>query len=517
MSWQVNNGPLEPVPQQMLTDLRSACGVNDPAADATTNVAQLALRGSRSGSDSSDGAVHSAGSSGNDSPPAVRGTPPAVQELTQQQMMQLLHQQQEQMQQIQQQNQMLMQQMAAQSANKPLPRAPATSSSSSSNPRLDAALARASQARAAALEQQARLAPLFASTPASAAASTSTPGAPATSEKQTYPILHDPSTIPPAERVTFDGRDYRIPGLVRQINGDEIEIRLSNNTTDRVNLRGLCTVEITEDRGFWTYEIHRLMRSPHMPYDTIVAIMDSFLPNDKINLVDGHYEPLLRVAAGARGPGYDKATKGIRKNDGQTEQTVVGYLLARKADPNLCQQKSPNDGNEYEPLTALHTASYRKDTLICEQLLRAGAKVDGLLPRGKTPLHCAADYGNVDVAKLLISWGANLEAQNQVGETPLFLAANSSQELVKLLVFGFKTKTYSLHDGQVISSRDEKFIQADVTTKIPAHNGCTPLDFIHWRNFDKAIVNKMKERGAKRSKGSSGGVMGTLKSAFGRK
>ncbi|MCB1119519.1 MAG: ankyrin repeat domain-containing protein [Chlamydiia bacterium] len=319
--------------------------------------------------------------------------------------------------------------------------------------------------------------------------------------------------IPPAERVTFDGRDYRIPGLVRQLNGDEIEIRLNNNTTDRVNLRGLYTVQIPEDRGFWTYEIHRLMRNIHMPYDTIVAIMDQFLPNDKINLVDGHNEPLVRVASGARGPGYGKEVLGIRKNDGQMIKTAVGYLLERGADPNFPLQPLSADEWGYEPVTALHSAAYKGDTMMCEQLLRAGAKVDGIRKGWMTPLHFAAREGQLDAVKLLISWSANPDAINQEGETPLFLAADrQGEDIVRLLVFGFRAKMYTLQDGRVIESSCEQLIQADVVDSL-SPRGCTPLRYISGRNYPEDIIAEIKRRGGTdkpKKTGSSNGLLGLI-------
>ena len=56
-------------------------------------------------------------------------------------------------------------------------------------------------------------------------------------------------------------------------------------------------------------------------------------------------------------------------------------------------------------------------------------------PKGKTPLHLAADKGQLDTVKELVATGADVNARNNEGYTPLHLATNKGQlDTVKELV-----------------------------------------------------------------------------------
>ncbi|MCB1119547.1 MAG: hypothetical protein KDK65_06270, partial [Chlamydiia bacterium] len=237
MSWQVDNrypGPLSP---EMLDTSKEAYGASGSASTTTTSVAQSALEGS------------GLGSSGNDSPPAVQGTPPVGQVVVQ--------------------------------SGKPLPRPPTTSSSSSSSkPSLNEVLANASQALAAVPKQQARLAPLFASTPATAAASTSTPATAAASTSTPAPADQASTSIPRGECFTYKGKDYHIPGMIGH-SGTSVTFKLADERDkETVDIATMCTLPITFREGFHpSFKIHMLLENKRVPFDTMKALLHpDFVP-----------------------------------------------------------------------------------------------------------------------------------------------------------------------------------------------------------------------------------------------
>ena len=83
------------------------------------------------------------------------------------------------------------------------------------------------------------------------------------------------------------------------------------------------------------------------------------------------------------------------------------------------------DLNTQDPqsgLTPLSWTVFVGEVEIAEQLIKAGADVNGKNRDGSTPLHEAAFMGRDRVARILIQNGADVEARDDNGQTPLNLA-----------------------------------------------------------------------------------------------
>ena len=67
--------------------------------------------------------------------------------------------------------------------------------------------------------------------------------------------------------------------------------------------------------------------------------------------------------------------------------------------------------------TALHHATRNGDLEIVEQLVGAGADVNGTTDNGHFPLYCAAGHGHVETTRYLVEKGADLQARLAEGKT----------------------------------------------------------------------------------------------------
>ena len=67
--------------------------------------------------------------------------------------------------------------------------------------------------------------------------------------------------------------------------------------------------------------------------------------------------------------------------------------------------------------TALHHATRNGDLEIVEQLVGAGADVNGTTDNGHFPLYCAAGHGHVETTRYLVEKGADLQARLSDGKT----------------------------------------------------------------------------------------------------
>ena len=86
---------------------------------------------------------------------------------------------------------------------------------------------------------------------------------------------------------------------------------------------------------------------------------------------------------------------------------------------------SGTDLNTQDPqsgLTPLSWTIFVGEIEIAEQLIKAGADVNGQNRDGGTPLHEAAFMGRDQIARILLQNGADVEAMDENGETPLNLA-----------------------------------------------------------------------------------------------
>lgn len=84
-------------------------------------------------------------------------------------------------------------------------------------------------------------------------------------------------------------------------------------------------------------------------------------------------------------------------------------------------------------LSAVHLATYNKQTEMVRLLLGKGARVNPENPSSgwcypmSTPLQTAASNGDLELVKLLLLSGADIDAAGYCGYTPLLLAANEGQ------------------------------------------------------------------------------------------
>lgn len=134
-----------------------------------------------------------------------------------------------------------------------------------------------------------------------------------------------------------------------------------------------------------------------------------------------------------------KAEIDHKANDGSTallEATTFGkiatveLLLKRGADPNIADASSNTpllvaaEGNAYMPNNVGEVTA----------LLAAGAKVDAVDGKGRTPFYRAAAEGKVEAMQLLLDKKADLNARATDGSTPLLAAVQSAKlDAVKLL------------------------------------------------------------------------------------
>jgi ankyrin repeat protein len=70
----------------------------------------------------------------------------------------------------------------------------------------------------------------------------------------------------------------------------------------------------------------------------------------------------------------------------------------------------------------LNFAAQNDDTAMLEELLDAGAEIDGTNRSGYTPLHHAAEYGSTGAASLLLERGADATLKTKNGHTALEVA-----------------------------------------------------------------------------------------------
>ena len=85
--------------------------------------------------------------------------------------------------------------------------------------------------------------------------------------------------------------------------------------------------------------------------------------------------------------------------------------MANKVDLNA---QDPQAG-----LTPLSWAVFAGKVEIAEQLIKAGADVEGKNKDDTTPLHQAAFMGQSEIARILLQNGADVDAREDNGETPL--------------------------------------------------------------------------------------------------
>ncbi|NNG16455.1 MAG: ankyrin repeat domain-containing protein [Gemmatimonadales bacterium] len=108
---------------------------------------------------------------------------------------------------------------------------------------------------------------------------------------------------------------------------------------------------------------------------------------------------------------------------------AVGQALAEGADVNALDTRRNPNGRR-----ALNWAAWYNNVSVIEQLLAAGAEIDGVNNTGFSALHHAAEAGSPDAARMLIARGADPNLTNFAGRAPIQTArANGHDELVEIL------------------------------------------------------------------------------------
>ncbi|KAL9614349.1 MAG: hypothetical protein Q9167_001152 [Letrouitia subvulpina] len=232
-------------------------------------------------------------------------------------------------------------------------------------------------------------------------------------------------------------------------------VALCNELLDPSNSKWLSYSEVAGGRvnGSYAQFLSRLRDSYPSPlfYASLWGCVETmrFLINkgENINHARGLYGSPLKAAA-AHG-----------------HQVALDLLLEREADVNadggkfgtalitacsfghsdIVRTLLQNDANvdqsggwfKQTPLVAASKCGNRKmSETILRQLLKAGAKTDGVDELGQTALHCAAAEGDAKTVKVLIRHGANIDAEKDEDHlTPLMMAIHGGgQSAAKYLI-----------------------------------------------------------------------------------
>jgi ankyrin repeat protein len=105
----------------------------------------------------------------------------------------------------------------------------------------------------------------------------------------------------------------------------------------------------------------------------------------------------------------------------------TAIMLGRADDVTRLLPVTPGGANATgaHGLSALYHAVVRGQRAVAEQLLAAGARIDGTAPAGAphtTPLHAAALFNQPEMARWLLAHGADPSRLDPEGHTPLQVA-----------------------------------------------------------------------------------------------
>ena len=138
-----------------------------------------------------------------------------------------------------------------------------------------------------------------------------------------------------------------------------------------------------------------------------------------------------------------------------------GILIVVLVFGNLACGKQSDEGSQPhddpdEGLTTLHYTARSGLVELAERAIELGADVNAKDPRGRTPLHYAANepyyYANsernLEMVEFLLKAGADVNAKDNEGATPLHYAAiNDATKLVEVLLKAGANANEKTHSG----------------------------------------------------------------------
>ncbi|NXP22733.1 ANK2 protein, partial [Scytalopus superciliaris] len=148
--------------------------------------------------------------------------------------------------------------------------------------------------------------------------------------------------------------------------------------------------------------------------------------------------------------GHNQAVAILLENDTKGKVRLPAlHIAARKDDTKSAALLLQNDhnadvqskvtrraaGQAPRGFTPLHIAAHYGNVNVATLLLNRGAAVDFTARNGITPLHVASKRGNTNMVKLLLDRGGQIDAKTRDGLTPLHCAARSGHDqVVELLL-----------------------------------------------------------------------------------
>ena len=119
-------------------------------------------------------------------------------------------------------------------------------------------------------------------------------------------------------------------------------------------------------------------------------------------------------------PSVEPATKPEEAGPTQIEEEEKGIEKEEKG-----KEEGEEEGEEEEDFLQVSAETFR-------------CPVDSVDSQGKTPFHCACEWGQADVVRTLLDLGANMKARDNRGDTGLHMAAsNGHTAVVHVLVTDF--------------------------------------------------------------------------------
>jgi ankyrin repeat protein len=146
-----------------------------------------------------------------------------------------------------------------------------------------------------------------------------------------------------------------------------------------------------------------------------------------LSYLEGHDDDISRLSKIQQEAGLKNKLSHKEKN---YQARIMLFNAVENNDPLVVREvliKYPNiiNSTNYQWQTSLHICAKHKNTLIAQDLISHGAKLDVKDLNGDTPLHDAFLLSNDDFAEILIEKDSNYCIPNNDGNTALHLAIKS--------------------------------------------------------------------------------------------